>query len=444
MSEPNDNPDNEFPIPGDAESAPAPSLDPDAEYPDAPLATAGQPGSSSSDDDDSGGYGRGPVMAGWAYLAVLFAIFVGLALAVFALPNNDSDVAATTTTSEAESSLAPVELVIEVGDTVVLRGSVPDEATADQLVALAKARYPDTDIVSELVVDDGFTLDGGSVTVTGTAVEGDPRPDGLASDVAAALNLAANPSTVAYEPEVLTPVAITVDLGDGGAVVSGEMPDDESRSQFVSVVSDTSGGTVDDSGLGVGDALTTEGGTVVVSGTVRAGDLRAALLRSSLQEAFGTGLTVNTDGLEIDTSEAALADLEEELRAQLAANPILFESGSAVIDSQSDAIVEQVAAAINLTPGIDVEIVGHTDNTGSDEINLELSQERAAAVRDRLIELGVDESRLTSRGAGSSEPVASNDTAEGQAQNRRIEFLFGSDLAEGSTTTTTEAADSDQ
>ncbi len=447
MNDADDTAQPEFPVEGDAAVAAAPALDPDAEYPAAPPQVVGQPESSGHDDD--GEYGKGPVLAGWVYLALLFAVFVGLAIAVFALPSGDSDVAAPTVTVDApDAALTPVGVTIEVGETVTLAGTVPDQATVDQLVALVEARYPDQEISNELVIDDSYTLDGGTVTVSGTAIEGDPRPDGIASDVAAALNLVANPSEVVYEAEVLTPVALGVELNGETATLSGDMPDDESRAQFVAVVADTWGSTVDDTGLGVGDALTTEGGTVTVTGTLGAGDLRGALLESNLLATFGTGLNVNTDGIEIDTSPEALAELEDQLRTQLAANPILFESGSAVIDAESEAIVEQVAAAINLAPGIDVEIVGHTDNTGSDEINQQLSEDRAAAVLDRLVELGVDDARLSSRGAGSSEPIASNDTAEGQAENRRIEFLFGDQSTDGEaaeddeTTTTTEQSDS--
>ena len=82
------------------------------------------------------------------------------------------------------------------------------------------------------------------------------------------------------------------------------------------------------------------------------------------------------------------------------------------------------AAAINAAPGISVEVVGHTDDQGAAGANQELSEARAQAVLDRLVELGVDADRLAARGAGEDEPVDDNETAEGRAANRRIAFEF--------------------
>jgi peptidoglycan-binding protein ArfA len=69
-----------------------------------------------------------------------------------------------------------------------------------------------------------------------------------------------------------------------------------------------------------------------------------------------------------------------------------------------------------------VEIVGHTDNTGDDEINVPLSKNRAEAVADYLVSQGVPAGSVSADGAGSSQPVTSNATADGRAQNRRTEI----------------------
>jgi len=69
-----------------------------------------------------------------------------------------------------------------------------------------------------------------------------------------------------------------------------------------------------------------------------------------------------------------------------------------------------------------VEIQGHTDSTGPKAWNDTLSQMRADSVKDYLVANGVAEGRLTAKGYGSSEPIASNDTAEGRRQNRRVDF----------------------
>ena len=69
-----------------------------------------------------------------------------------------------------------------------------------------------------------------------------------------------------------------------------------------------------------------------------------------------------------------------------------------------------------------MEIVGHTDSKGNDKKNRKLSLDRADAVREQLIKSDIDGDRLTTRGAGEDEPLDSNETEEGRAKNRRIEF----------------------
>ena len=103
-------------------------------------------------------------------------------------------------------------------------------------------------------------------------------------------------------------------------------------------------------------------------------------------------------------------------------DPIQFADSSAVIDGGSLAILDRVVDILNANPTANVEIGGHTDNIGPIGGNIRLSERRANAVRDYLISGGIDASRLTVVGYGPDEPIASNDTAEGRAANRRIEF----------------------
>src|SRR5690606_34062706 len=97
----------------------------------------------------------------------------------------------------------------------------------------------------------------------------------------------------------------------------------------------------------------------------------------------------------------------------------LFDSGSAVIKQASlvrlQSIVEQLRSQAGELKA--VKIVGHTDNTGSAELNRELSLARAMAVRDVLIEQGVDKGVISVSGVGSDQPIASNDTPAGRADN---------------------------
>ncbi len=102
---------------------------------------------------------------------------------------------------------------------------------------------------------------------------------------------------------------------------------------------------------------------------------------------------------------------------------IFFDFDQATIKPESRQALEAAARMLNENPTINVEIQGHTDSKGSDAYNLSLSDRRAASVVTYLVQiLGIDMSRLTSRGYGESMPIATNDTDAGRALNRRVEF----------------------
>lgn len=103
---------------------------------------------------------------------------------------------------------------------------------------------------------------------------------------------------------------------------------------------------------------------------------------------------------------------------------ILFATGKSNLSYASKQALAEFAASLKSTPETDVKIYGHTDNTGSREINVKLSNERAESVAKYLIENGVSGDRLETEGRAYDEPVASNDTAEGRAQNRRVEIYI--------------------
>ena len=103
---------------------------------------------------------------------------------------------------------------------------------------------------------------------------------------------------------------------------------------------------------------------------------------------------------------------------------ILFDVGRSTLKPGSQASIERIAAVLTQYPQHQILVEGHTDATGSDESNLRLSQERASSVRSALIAGGVDASKITAEGFGESRPVASNDTAEGRQQNRRVEVVI--------------------
>jgi OmpA-OmpF porin, OOP family len=119
---------------------------------------------------------------------------------------------------------------------------------------------------------------------------------------------------------------------------------------------------------------------------------------------------------------ASAAACQSELRTAAKAGIVRFERASAALDKQSFATLDQLAGIANKCPGMKIEVEGHTDSEGTPERNKGLSERRAQSVVDHLVGAGVIAERIKGVGYGETKPVATNDTAEGRAQNRRIEF----------------------
>ena len=125
-------------------------------------------------------------------------------------------------------------------------------------------------------------------------------------------------------------------------------------------------------------------------------------------------------GVEVDAEGCQV--LFEPAKKTLILEGVNFETGKSTLTPASEAILNGVAESLVANDSIRVEVVGHTDNTGSLALNRRLSLARAEAVRQYLASRGVAEDRLRARGLGPDQPVASNRTSEGRAQNRRVEL----------------------
>ena len=101
---------------------------------------------------------------------------------------------------------------------------------------------------------------------------------------------------------------------------------------------------------------------------------------------------------------------------------IEFELGKAIIKKKSFPLLDKIAATFIENTGYIIEVQGHTDNIGTDEVNKRLSQKRAEAVKNYLEKKGVPADRLTAVGYGPTMPIADNKTKAGRAKNRRVEF----------------------
>lgn len=102
---------------------------------------------------------------------------------------------------------------------------------------------------------------------------------------------------------------------------------------------------------------------------------------------------------------------------------INFDVDKATIKPESMGTLNMIVQVLKDNPDVKFEIDGHTDNTGAAAHNLQLSQQRADAVKTQLVTMGVDASRLTTKGFGDTKPITDNNTLEGRANNRRVEFV---------------------
>jgi len=128
-----------------------------------------------------------------------------------------------------------------------------------------------------------------------------------------------------------------------------------------------------------------------------------------------------------EASQPELAPLPEhtcqqDFNALLSSNKIRFATNSAEIDTTSFSLLSDLIASAQNCAEAKIEIGGHTDSRGSDEYNLQLSQQRATSVMNYLVKNGIKATRLSAVGYGEKNPIADNETEEGLAKNRRIEF----------------------
>ncbi|KQV45359.1 MULTISPECIES: OmpA family protein [unclassified Duganella] len=162
-------------------------------------------------------------------------------------------------------------------------------------------------------------------------------------------------------------------------------------------------------------------GQLKVDGTTVSvrGEVANEALRQRIASDFATRLNPTytvTNGLRVSAADQGVLD------RTLANRIVEFESGQAVLTPTGRTILDEMGSAMLKLKGQKVEIIGHTDNVGLRTSNQNLSQARAEAVRNYLAGKGIPAETLVASGSGPDRPIASNDTVEGRARNRRIEF----------------------
>jgi outer membrane protein OmpA-like peptidoglycan-associated protein len=116
---------------------------------------------------------------------------------------------------------------------------------------------------------------------------------------------------------------------------------------------------------------------------------------------------------------------------------VLFDTGKYSLKPAAREKLARVAGILLAYPGLNIEVGGYTDNVGGDEMNQELSENRASSVRDYLVQEGVAASSVSSRGFGNTLPVATNDNSGGRQQNRRVELVVSGEAIGSPVTVTT-------
>ena len=347
---------------------------------------------------------------------------------------------------------------------VTLAGNAPLPATKGRLVDAAKAALGNVEVTDQmglargapprfenaaiLLLDQIAKLKDGKITMSDTKVQlaGMARELGGREAIAAALKNLPEGFSVTNDikapPYVFQaykdPVASTVTL-------SGNVPDNNvhaaivqasTRKFFEKVVDNLKESVGAPTGfaaavvpaLGALSRLST--GTLVVSDREAklSGDAlydgAAAQLRAGLGRDFPQAFQYKAEV----TVKPAAAPVDATVCQQLFSDVlgkarIRFESGRATIDPDSAGLLDRLIETALRCPTAAIEIAGHTDSVGEDAVNQALSEKRAQAVVDHLVKAGLPASRFTAVGYGSTQPVADNESDEGKAQNRRIEFL---------------------
>ena len=156
-------------------------------------------------------------------------------------------------------------------------------------------------------------------------------------------------------------------------------------------------------------------------------DEREALAEIDALGAERDQLMLDTRERQVDSLQAQLAELQAEQTERglvVTLGDILFDVDEAELTPGGELQVARLADALRQMPDRNLLIEGHTDSTGTDAYNLDLSQRRASAVEGLLLIQGVDPTRVVTRGYGESYPVASNENAAGRQQNRRVEVVI--------------------
>lgn len=333
--------------------------------------------------------------------------------------------------------------------TEAARKEVNGGEVADQM-GLARGAPPRFEAAAMLLLDQIGKLKDGKITISDTKINlsGMARDLGGREAIAAALKnlpegfaIAANeikaPPYIfqAYKDPVAATVTLTGYVPDNG--VHASIATSASRKFFTEKVVDNLKASIGAPGsfntavvaaLGALSRLST--GTLVVSDreVKLSGDALYEGAANDIRAGLGKDFPKNWQYKPEITVKPAAGPVDGTVCQQLfsellAKGKIRFESKRADIDPDSAGVLDHLIETALRCPTTNIEVAGHTDADGEDSFNQALSAKRAQSVIDYLVKAGLPADRFTAVGYGSTQPVAGNDTDDGKAQNRRIEFL---------------------
>lgn len=178
-------------------------------------------------------------------------------------------------------------------------------------------------------------------------------------------------------------------------------------------------------GAVIGGAAGAVGGTIIgkAAGNKTLGTILGAVIGGTAGAIIGRDMDKQAEEIKNDIPGAKVERVEEGIKVEFN-EKILFDFSKSDIGDAAKVNLNKLVAVLNKYPNTNIEVQGHTDSRGTDEYNMGLSERRASTVANYLIANGIASGRITTKGFGESAPAYTNDTQEGMAQNRRVEFLI--------------------
>ena len=178
-------------------------------------------------------------------------------------------------------------------------------------------------------------------------------------------------------------------------------------------------------GAVIGGTAGAVGGTIIgkAVGNKMLGTILGAAIGGAAGAIIGRDMDKQAEEIKNDIPGAKVERVEEGIKVEFN-EKILFAFSKSDLGDAAKTNLNNLVNVLNKYPNTNIEVQGHTDARGTDEYNMGLSERRAAIVADYLKAQGIAGARITTKGYGESAPAYTNDTDEGMAQNRRVEFLI--------------------